>query len=320
MPDGVIQARHLNTYAYHLYAVTALSLLVVAFIGQTAGGAQRWLVIGPLRLQPSEIAKLTVAITVARFFYTNRSPHPYRLRDIWIILLMIGAIFGLIFEQPDLGTAGFCMLVAIVQILMLRIDMKTFAQVASTAVVSAIAGWTLFLHDYQKLRVLNLLNPSFDPYGTGYHAQQSLIAVGSGGLWGKGLMHGTQTQLQFLPARHTDFVFSVFAEEHGFWMSLLMFALFGTFQYIALDIARQAKNSFNAILAVGVSMVVFLEFIINVAMVLGIFPVVGVPLPFFSYGGSSILTVCIASGLLISIDRENRGLSRNNRIFQNLES
>jgi rod shape determining protein RodA len=316
----VIQARHLNTYAYYFYALTTLLLLAVDIIGHTAGGAQRWLVFGPIRIQPSELAKLTTAITVSRFFYTNRCAHPYRLRDMWIILLMVGIIFGLIFAQPDLGTGGFCLLVAVVQILFLRIDLKSAALVASASVVSAFAAWFLFLYDYQKLRILTLLNPSFDPYGTGYHAQQSLIAVGSGGLWGKGLLQGTQTQLQFLPARHTDFVFSVFAEEHGFWLCLLLFGLFSVFQYIALDIARQSKNSFNALLAVGVSMVVYLEFIINVAMVLGIFPVVGVPLPFFSYGGSSILTVCIAAGLLISIDRENHGLSRSPRIYQQLES
>ncbi|MFY7927496.1 MAG: FtsW/RodA/SpoVE family cell cycle protein, partial [Oligoflexus sp.] len=149
-----------------------------------------------------------------------------------------------------------------------------------------------------------------DPQDTGYHALQSLIAVGSGGLFGKGYMQGTQAHLRFLPERHTDFIFSVFAEEHGFWGSVLVFVGFGLLAYIALDIAKHSKDTFSGLLAIGLGTLIFLEFIINVAMVMGIFPVVGIPLPFFSYGSSAMLTICVSLGLLISINRTNSGVSK----------
>jgi rod shape determining protein RodA len=173
----------------------------------------------------------------------------------------------------------------------------------------AALGWHTLLRPYQKLRILNLLNPNLDPQNTGYNSLQSLVAVGSGNLFGKGFMQGTQAQLKFLPERHTDFVFSVFAEEHGFWGAALVFAAFGVLTYIALEIARTAKDTFTGLLAVGIAALIFLEFTINVAMVLGVFPVVGLPLPFFSYGSSLLLTVCVALGLLVSINRATNGHS-----------
>ena len=172
---------------------------------------------------------------------------------------------------------------------------------------SGVAAGNLFLHDYQKLRVLNLLNPQLDPHGSGYNSLQSLIAIGSGGLLGKGYLQGTQTQLEFLPARHTDFVFSVFAEEHGFWAGAVVFILFGSLVYIALEISRQAKDTFSGLLALGIAAIVFIQFFINVTMVLGLFPVVGMPLPFFSYGGSSLITLCAGLGLLVAIERDTIG-------------
>ena len=153
--------------------------------------------------------------------------------------------------------------------------------------------------------MLNLINPDLDPGGSGYNSLQSLVAVGSGGVYGKGFLQGTQTQLKFLPARHTDFIFSVFAEEQGFWGSVLVFFLFSGVAYLALEIARESKDMFNSLLAIGVASLVFLEFGINVAMVLGLFPVVGIPLPFFSHGGTALLTICCSLGILIAINRQN---------------
>jgi len=305
--------RYLNSNAYWIYAIVCLMLLIVDLTGHTAGGSQRWLSIGPLKGQPSEFAKVAMAVMIARFFYMNRQPFAYRLRDLWPLITMAGIAFALIFKQPDLGTAGVCILIAVCQIGFVRVDSRSILIVASACVAVAIVGWFAFLHDYQKQRVLTLLNPQLDPYGTGYHALQSLVAIGSGKLMGKGFMDGSQTQLQFLPARHTDFIFSVFSEEHGFWGCVVVFILFGGLVYLGLEIARRAKDTFTGLLAIGITALMFIELVVNVAMVLGMFPVVGVPLPFFSFGGSSFITCSAALGVLIAIERETLGQAKVNQ-------
>ena len=166
---------------------------------------------------------------------------------------------------------------------------------------------------YQKIRILNLLDPQRDPSGSGYSSLQSLVAIGSGGLTGKGYLQGTQTQLQFLPARHTDFIFAAFSEEHGFIGGTLIFVLFALLILFMLDIAKNTKDIFSSLLTVGLAALIFSEFVINVLMVLGLFPVVGMPLPFFSYGGSSLLTICIACGIIIGVERERLEKSQNHR-------
>lgn len=311
----LIPVRHINTYAYLFFALIVLSLAFVLILGHTAGGAQRWIRLGPFRFQPSEIAKLSVAIVVAKFFYHNRSIGAYRLKELWPLLLMAVGTFILIFKQPDFGTAGICLLIVTFQLAFIRIqaNFKTVLGIGLAGLSTGVIGWNFLLHPYQKLRILNLLNPNMDPSGSGYNSLQSLVAIGSGKHFGKGFLQGTQTQLQFLPARHTDFIFSVFAEEHGFWGCSVIFILFTALAYIALDIARESRDCFNALLAVGVAAIIFIEFTLNVAMVLGMFPVVGMPLPFFSYGGSALLTVCIAVGILIAIDRENASGNRSSR-------
>lgn len=309
----IVPLKHINTYAFIFYGLLCALLAAVLLLGHTAGGSQRWLMYGPIRMQPSEFAKIGIAMAVARFFYTHRQPMAYRIRDLWLVLSMIAVVFALIFKQPDLGTAGVCLLIGLIQIAFVKLNHRSVGFVAVAFVATAIVGWNYLLRDYQRLRILNLINPGLDPYGSGYNSRQSLVAVGSGKLFGKGFLEGTQTQLQFLPARHTDFVFSVFAEEHGFWACLLVFVLFGSLTYVGLEVARLSRNVFSSLLAVGVSALMFLEFLINVAMVLGVFPVVGMPLPFFSYGGSSLLTVCVCVGLLVAIDRETVGLSTKRR-------
>jgi rod shape determining protein RodA len=218
--------------------------------------------------------------------------------------------FGLIFPQPDFGTAGLCLMIALAQILFVRLDWRSIAIVVTTGLVAAPLAWMFALKDYQRHRVLNFLDPDIDPQGTGYNALQSLIAVGSGGVSGKGFMQGTQTQLQFLPMSHSDFVFSVFAEEHGFRGAIIVVLLFAGITYVALEIARQARDTFSALLAVGLAAFLFCQAAVNIAMVLHMFPIVGVPLPFFTHGGSILLTVCAAMGLLVSIDRDNVGLTK----------
>lgn len=311
-----IPIKHVNTYAYLFFAAICLSLLVVLILGHTAGGAQRWIILGPFRFQPSEIAKLAIALAVAKYFYHNRSIQAYSLQEIWPVLCMTALIFALIFKQPDFGTAGICLLIALSQLLFVRIQIgfRTIISIVCSGILTAFIGWSFLLRPYQKLRILNLLNPNLDPSGSGYNSLQSLVAIGSGKQFGKGFLQGTQTQLQFLPARHTDFIFSVFAEEHGFWGCTLVFILFTAIAYIALEIARESRDCFNALLAIGIAAIIMVEFTLNVAMVLGMFPVVGMPLPFFSYGGSALLTICISIGILIAIDRENARGSQSRRL------
>ncbi len=316
----LIAPRTLNTYAYWIFGFVCTLLAIVLVIGDVAGGSQRWIEFAGFRGQPSELAKVTAALVTARFFYTNKLRAAYKLSDLWLLAGMIGLIFALIFPQPDLGTAGICVLISVSQIAFVQVDRKSIIIVASTGLVLLIIAWFGLFHDYQKLRILNLFNPALDPGGSGYHSLQSLVAVGSGQIMGKGFMQGTQTQLQFLPERHTDFIFSVFAEEHGFAGAFLTFVLFGAMSYVALEIARQAKDSFTSLLGIGLTAFLFLEFVINASMVLGMFPVVGIPLPLFSYGGSAYLSVCIALGSLISIDRENLGLFRRVKPFGALAS
>lgn len=309
--------RHLNTYSYPYFVFICLCLLVVLVLGHTAGGAQRWIKLGPLRFQPSEFAKLAVVMATAKFFYLQRSLPVFTIKDLSPILIANFLVFALIFKQPDFGTAGLCLIIAAAQISFIRIEIsfKAILSMVVGSLAMAVIGWTFLLRPYQKLRVLNLLYPNLDPSGSGYNSLQSLVAIGSGKQFGKGFLQGTQTQLQFLPARHTDFIFSVFAEEHGFWGCALIFVMFAAIAYIALEIARESKDSFCSLVAIGVAAIIFAEFTINIAMVVGIFPVVGMPLPFFSYGGSALLTICISMGLLVAIDKENAKSSRSSKLM-----
>jgi rod shape determining protein RodA len=299
----VIPTRKLNEYAYVGYALVCLALIIVMVLGRVASGAQRWLSIGFISFQPSEVAKIMCAIVVARFFSVNRQPNAYRLRDMLPLIVVVGFIFALIFEQPDFGTAGVCLMIALAQIAFIRVDFRSVIAVLVATPAVALFGWHVLLMDYQKLRVLNLLNPDHDPLNSGYNSLQSLIAIGSGGLLGKGFMQGTQTHLKFLPERHTDFIFSVFAEEHGLVGAAVVFLIFGLLTHTAIDISRHSKDIFSSLLAVGIAAFIFLEFSINTAMVLGIFPVVGIPLPFFSYGSSMMLTMSASLGMLVNIHR-----------------
>lgn len=308
--------KHVNTYGYLFYAFICLSLIIVLALGHKAGGAQRWIILGPLRFQPSEFAKLAVSIAVAKYFYHHRKNTSYQFIELWPMYALVLFVFALIFKQPDFGTAGICLLIALCQVAFIHIYIspRAFISLFFGGIAMGVIGWSFLLRPYQKLRILNLLNPNLDPSGSGYNSLQSLVAIGSGNLFGKGFLQGTQTQLQFLPARHTDFIFSVFAEEHGFWGSMFVFMLFMALTYIALEVGRNSRDTFNAFLAIGIAAFIIIEFALNVAMVLGLFPVVGMPFPFFSYGGSAMLTTCIAVGLLIAIDRENNKGCRSRRM------
>ena len=277
-----VQPQHLQAWAYPFYVLILLLHILVLLVGHEAGGSQRWLSLAVLRFQPAEFAKLALILVTARFFAFHRRVNCWRLRDLWLLIAMTSTLFVLIFQQPDLGTAGICLVVVCAQLFFVPLDRKSILLAACSALVGLVVTWQFLLRDYQRLRVLNLINPALDPYGSGYNSLQSLIAVGSGSIVGKGFLQGSQSQLHFLPARHTDFALAVFAEEHGFLGSLLVLLLFGVLARVGLLIAtRSAKDSFVTLLAVGLTAKIFVEFAVNTAMIAGLFPVVGTPLPFF---------------------------------------
>jgi len=276
-------------------------LACVLLFGTIAKGSQRWLAVGPFMVQPSELAKLAVVLVLARHFHRNRGQGPYLLRElIWpLVLLLIP--FLLVLKQPDLGTALMIAVTGGTVFLMLPIRARSLLSILGGSVAGLVVAWTHFLHDYQRMRVKSFLNPEMDPLNSGYQAIQSKIAVGSGGLWGKGFLKGTQTQLDFLPEQQTDFIFSVLAEEWGFIGAGLMLALYMVLILYALNVARTSKDSFGALLGAGVVGMLFWPVLVNIGMVMGFMPVVGVPLPLMSYGGSSLVVTFMGIGLLMNI-------------------
>lgn len=288
-------------YAYYLHLLSLLLLFLVLFFGKTFFGSQRWLIVGGLSLQPSEIAKITMILALAKFYSENISPRPYSLKDLLLPLCILVMTFIPIYLQPDLGTAGMLVIIFISLAVFLNISRATLYGIAASATVLGPCLWFL-LKDYQKRRILTFLNPELDPLNAGYQVIQSKIAVGSGGLLGKGFKLGTQSQLRFLPEQHTDFVFSVWAEEWGFLGCLLLLTLFFFILYRGLSIGYNCKNFYGSFVSIGVTFLLFSQLTINVFMTLGLFPVVGVPLPFFSYGGSSMISSMLGIGLLLNIN------------------
>ncbi len=302
-----IPVRNFNSYTYWIYGFVCVLLLCTLFLGHSAGGAQRWLNLGFFKLQPSEFAKIISAIITAHFFYSYPLKEGYKLSDMKILIGMLALLFIIIFRQPDLGTAGVCMLIVGIQLFFININKISLIRVGLGALLVLVIAWNFLLHNYQKLRILNLLNPNLDPFGSGYNSIQSIVAAGSGGFWGKGHMSGTQTQLAFLPAKHTDFIFSVFTEEHGFLGSMVVILLFMWMLKICINISKKGIDTFSSLLVIGLAANIFISVIINIAMVLGLFPVVGIPLPFFSYGGSSTLASFLTLGLIVAVHRQSQG-------------
>ncbi len=301
--------RHLQTYAVPIYVGLLLLLGLVLAMGKTSMGAQRWLIVGPLRFQPSEFMKIAMAIMAAYLLSKEDSRPPYGLRNLWVPTLATLVPTLLILAQPDLGTAVLVVGVAGAVILFQGVRRRILVGIGVLLLALAPVGWSV-LHDYQRQRILTFLDPERDPLGAGYHIIQSKIAVGSGQLFGKGFLQGTQVRLQFLPERHTDFIFSVLAEEWGFLGAAAVLSLYGLLVLWGLDIAAKARDSFGRLLAVGVTSILFYHVVVNVGMVTGMLPVVGVPLPLFSYGGSSVMTTYVVVGILLSVRarRFSRGL------------
>ena len=301
--------RTYEAWAPTLYVICIVILLLVDIFGYTSKGAQRWLDLGILRFQPSEIAKIAVPLMVAKFIHRDGCPPP--LKTTLQTLAIIGVPTLLVAMQPDLGTAILIVMSGIFIIFLAGIDWR-FILVAVVLIAAFLPiMWFFLMHDYQRLRVLMLFNPELDPSGAGYHIIQSKIAIGSGGIWGKGWLCGTQSQLEFLPERHTDFIFSVIAEEFGFVGTIVLLILFLCLIIRGLIIASQAQTTFGRILSGGLILVFFVYVFINIGMVSGILPVVGVPLPLISYGGSSLVVLMASFGIMMSIHTHRYMLSKN---------
>lgn len=286
--------------AWPLYCIMIVALVAVLVIGRDISGARRWISLGPMGIQPSELAKIITIIWFAYWGEKKSHIQEYGMRELMLPAFFILIPVGLILIQPDLGTAGIVSLISIIMILLLGVRRSTFMTL-SALFVSFLPFLWLSLKDYQRNRVLTFLDPSRDPLGSGYHATQSKIAVGSGGLFGKGFLEGTQTQLSFLPEHHTDFIFSVVAEEWGFAGSALLILLYIILVTKIIQIGLKAKDRFGALICFGIAGYFILHIFINISMAIGIFPVVGVPLPFVSYGGSFMFMNFICIGLVLNI-------------------
>jgi len=296
---AVVDIRLWLRAAYPIYGLCLALLAAVEIMGSIGMGAQRWLDLGFFQLQPSEVMKIAVILALARYFHGFDVDEAGRLRNLWVPVLIVVAPIALVLRQPDLGTA---MVVAMVGGAMFWIGgarLWQFAVVAAGVAAAVPLAWQ-FLHAYQKQRIFTFLNPENDPLGSGYHILQSKIALGSGGMFGKGFLEGTQSHLNFLPEKQTDFIFTMLAEEFGLIGGVGLIALYGLLIAYGIFIAFRCRSQFARLLAMGLSVNFFLYVFINIAMVMGILPVVGVPLPLISYGGTAMLTVLIGFGLIMS--------------------
>ncbi len=293
--------KELHLWNYPIYVLVICLLLLVIFVGSSAGGAQRWIDLGFFQLQPSEPAKLMMVITLASYYSRKEVAGGYSVKDLVIPLILMAIPFTLILIQPDLGTALMFVIIFISMTVFARLRWSSYIILGLTGIAIAVFGWFYVLLPYQKQRVETLLNPGKDSLGEGYQILQSKIAVGGGGLFGKGYMEGTQGHLHFLPERHTDFAFSVWCEEWGFTGSLFFLGIYFFMLFWGLHVAMSARDRFGLFLAFGVVALIFWQAVINLLMILGFLPVVGIPLPLFSYGGSSLLTTLFGMGILMNV-------------------
>lgn len=309
---GIVIAACLLFFDYKLfeqwgiwfYVFVLLMLVFVWSFGRATSGSRRWIDLGLMRLQPSEFAKLAIIVVLASYFHDKVGRGGLTFRDLINPFVLTLLPVALVLIQPDLGTAAVTVLVAVSMVAFIGVEKRTLLWLIGTTVTLAPIAYFLGEHlllDYQKKRILTFLNPEYDPVGAGYHIIQSQIAIGSGGLFGKGFLQGTQNQLMFLPVKHTDFVFAVLAEEWGFVGCLVVLLLFSGVLLRGLAISGRARDNFGALIAFGCVALIFWHVTINVGMVTGLLPVVGVPLSFLSYGGSSLLSSFLAISILVNV-------------------
>jgi rod shape determining protein RodA len=297
----VLDYRHLERLAYVIYSFGIFSLVLVLLFASNVRGSSRWIELGGFRFQPSEFMKLFLVLALAKYLHDDSRSEGRTLKDLAGPALLTALPAFLIMKQPDLGTSLILILVFCTIAMMTRIRWQSVATFVGSVAVAAYPVWNWGLHGYQKARIMTFLNPEADILKTGWHAHHARVAIGNGGLLGHGFMKGTQNQFRFLPDQFSDFPFPVFAEEWGFVGSVVLLCLYGFLVLWGVRIASQAKDRFGAVLAVGCSALIFWQALFNLGMTSGVLPVVGVPLPLFSYGGSSVTTVLLSIALLMNV-------------------
>ncbi len=297
---ALVDVRLWFRFAYWIYLACLGLLVAVEVMGTVGMGAQRWIDLKFIQLQPSEVMKVALVLALARYYHGIAQEEIGRLSLLVMPLMLVAAPAALVLKQPDLGTAGILLLIAVITFFAAGVRLWKFAAVFAVGLAAIPVAWQ-FLRDYQKARVLTFLNPENDPLGAGYHILQSKIALGSGGLFGRGFLQGTQSHLNFLPEKQTDFVFTMLAEEFGMAGGLFLLGLFFLVLAYGFAIALRSRNHFGRLLAIGLTSNLFLYIFINIAMVTGLIPVVGVPLPLISYGGTAMLAVMVGLGLMMCV-------------------
>ncbi len=297
---ALVDIRVYLRYAYAIYGLAFVLLVIVDVAGEIGMGAQRWIDLGVIQLQPSEVMKVALVLALARYFHRMSADNIGNPLALIVPIVMVFAPVGLVLMQPDLGTAVMLVLVGAAMFWVAGVRLWKFVVVTLVGIGAVPLAWN-FLHDYQKNRILTFLDPESDPLGTGYHITQSKIAMGSGGLSGKGFMNGSQAYLNYLPERQTDFIFAMLSEELGMIGGVLLLLLYTVLFVYGYAIAFNSRNHFGRLLAIGITINLFCYVFINMAMVMGLLPVVGVPLPLISYGGTAMLTVLFGFGLLMCV-------------------
>ncbi len=298
---ALVDYRALSTYAYPIYLLALALLGALSVVGHSTMGARRWIALGYFHLEPSEVVKLALVLVMVRYLREEPPKGGIKLLQLIVPAVLVLIPVGLVLKEPDLGTALIMLALAATLIFAGGLNLRALLLLVLVGMLAAPVGWH-YLKPYQRQRLVSFLNPQSDPLGAGYHVIQSEIAIGSGGEWGKGFLKGTQSRLNFLPEQSTDFIFSVFAEEWGFAGSLVLIGLYTALIARGVWIARHARDRFGALLAIGLAALVFWQVAINIAMASGILPVVGLTLPLVSYGGSSLIAMMAAMGVLISIN------------------
>ncbi len=313
---AVIDIRIWWRYAYLIYAALLLLLIAVEVVGASGMGARRWIDLVFFRVQPSELMKIGLVLVLARYFHRLPAEQILRVSNLLIPGVLIAVPTALVLRQPDLGTAIFLLLIGLAVFLGVGVRFRVFGVLVAVAGAAVPVVWSL-LRPYQQQRILSFVDPEHDALGAGYHILQSKIALGAGGFDGKGFLQGSQSQLRFLPEIHTDFIFAMLAEEFGMAGGLLLIALYGIIIAFGIVIALRSRNHFGRVLSLGISVVLFIYVFINIAMVMGLMPVVGIPLPLISYGGTAMLTVMLGIGLMISVHvhRDTEDLQAGSRFW-----
>ena len=288
-------------YSYLIYGVGLVCLILVHFLGDTGMGAQRWLVLGPLRFQPSEIMKLGLVLALARWFSKANPLNPVGFRELVVPGIIAAVPAGLVMLQPDLGTGLLIAFITFSICFYRNLKWKTIVIIGILGLIVSYAGYNYGLRDYQKKRITNFIDPTQDAKGSGYNAIQSKIAIGSGQFIGKGFKKSSQASLNYLPENHTDFVFAIFNEEHGFFGSLVLISLYIVLFYRFIWLATSVGKLYDSLVVMGIMFIFFWHSFINMSMVTGLMPIVGIPLPLMSYGGTSLLTFGVGCGLATSI-------------------